>query len=238
MQDLKICNGWYLIQSHNQVLIQTDASRKARGAVYQGISTGGGGQCSMEEHFLHINVLELKAIKLALLIFSEQKSLKAVHFQIDNTTALLYLVKMEGTGNQMLLKISQEIWQYFLKHLITITRKYLPSSLDVKADWQSKNSRDLSEWKFSLKVFQQVCQRRGMPKVDLFTSRLSLQLPQYFAWKPDPSNQGTDALKQNWSNQFLYTFPPFCLILQTLKKVSHDQTEKMFLVIPAWQSQI
>ena len=237
MQDLKICNGWYLIQSHNQVLIQTDASRKARGAVCQGISTGGG-QCSMEEHFLHINVLELKAIKLALLIFSEQKSLKAVHFQIDNTTALLYLVKMEGTGNQMLLKISQEIWQYFLKHLITITRKYLPSSLDVKTDWQSKNSRDLSEWKFSLKVFQQVCQRRGMPKVDLFTSRLSLQLPQYFAWKPDPSNQGTDALKQNWSNQFLYTFPPFCLILQTLKKVSHDQTEKMFLVIPAWQSQI
>ena len=192
----------------------------------------------MEEHFLHINVLELKAIRLALLIFSEQKSLKAVHFQIDNTTALLYLVKMEGTGNQMLLKISQEIWQHFLKHLITITRKYLPSSLDVKADWQSKNSRDLSEWKFSLKVFQQVCQRRGMPKVDLFTSRLSLQLPQYFAWKPDPSNQGTDALKQNWSNQFLYTFPPFCLILQTLKKVSHDQTEKMFLVIPAWQSQI
>ena len=204
----------------------------------QGGGGGGGGQCSMEEHFLHINVLELKAIRLALLIFSEQKSLKAVHFQIDNTTALLYLVKMEGTGNQMLLKISQEIWQHFLKHLITITRKYLPSSLDVKADWQSKNSRDLSEWKFSLKVFQQVCQRRGMPKVDLFTSRLSLQLPQYFAWKPDPSNQGTDALKQNWSNQFLYTFPPFCLILQTLKKVSHDQTEKMFLVIPAWQSQI
>ena len=42
MQDLKICNGWYLIQSHNQVLIQTDASRKVRGAVCQGISTGGG----------------------------------------------------------------------------------------------------------------------------------------------------------------------------------------------------
>ena len=238
MQDLKICNGWYLIQSHSQVLIQTDASRKGRSAVCQGISTGWGGQWSMEEHLLHINVLELKAIKLALLIFSEQKSLKAVHFQIDNTTALLYLVKMEGTGNQMLLKISQEIWQYLLKHLITITRKYLPSSLDVKADWQSKNSRDLSESKFTLKVFQQICQRRGMPKVDLFTSRLSPQLTQYFAWKPDPSNQGTDALKQNWSNQFLYIFPPFCFILQTLKKVSHDQTEKMFLVIPAWQSQI
>ena len=68
-----------------------------------------GGQWSIEEHLLLINVLELKAIKLALLIFIEQKSLKAVHFQIDSTTVLLYLVKMEGTGNQMLLKISQEI---------------------------------------------------------------------------------------------------------------------------------
>ena len=41
MQNLKNCNGWYLIQSHNQVLIQTDASIKGRGAVCQGISTGG-----------------------------------------------------------------------------------------------------------------------------------------------------------------------------------------------------
>ena len=77
---------------------------------------------------LHINVLELKTVKLALLTFTEQKSLKAFHFQIDNATALLYLVKMVGTGgggiggeeNQVLLKLSKEIWQYLLKHQITI----------------------------------------------------------------------------------------------------------------------
>ena len=55
---------------------------------------------------LHINVLELKTVKLALLTFTEQKSLKAFHFQIDNATALLYLVKMgermggEGGGRR------------------------------------------------------------------------------------------------------------------------------------------
>ena len=47
---------------------------------------------------MHINLTELKAIKLALLIFNKQKPLKPVHFQIDNTTALLYLVKMRGGG--------------------------------------------------------------------------------------------------------------------------------------------
>ena len=199
IKNLKICNGRYLIQSHSQVLIQTDASRKGWGAVCQGMSTGEGKR-SKEEQLLHINVLELKAVKLALLTFNKQKSLKAVHFQIDNTTALLYLVKMGGTGNQMLLKLSKEIWQYLLKHQITITAEYLPSSLNVEADWQSQNSRDPSEWKLCAKVFQQVSQRRGTPKVHLFASKLFHQLPQYFAWKPDPFSQGTDALKQIWGN--------------------------------------
>ena len=118
-----------MIQSHSQVLKQTDASKKGWGIVCQGISTGG--QRSYEEQLLYINVLELKTVKLALLTFTEQKSLKAFHFQIDNATALLYLVKMVGTGggkdrggggeeNQVLLKLSKEIWQYLLKHQITI----------------------------------------------------------------------------------------------------------------------
>ena len=48
----------------------------------------------------------------------------------------------------------------------------------------------------------------------------------------------TDALQQIWGNQFPYAFPPFCFILQALKKVSYDKTEKMLLVTPTWQSQI
>ena len=94
-----------MIQSHGQVLIQTDASRKGWGAVCQGISTGR--QWLKEEQLLHINVLELKAVKLALLTFNKQKSLKAVHFQIDNTTALLYLVKMGGNRELNVTEIKQ-----------------------------------------------------------------------------------------------------------------------------------
>ena len=107
----------------------------------------------------------------------------------------------------MLLKLSKDIWLYLLKHQITITAKYLSRSLNVETDWQSRNSRDLSEWKLCPKVFQQVCQRRGMPKVGLFASKLSHQLTQYFAWKPDPFSQVTDALQQIWGNQFFYAFP-------------------------------
>ena len=49
-------------------------------------------QWSKEEQLLH-------TVKLALLAFNKQKSLIAVHFLIDDTTALLYLVKIGGTRN-------------------------------------------------------------------------------------------------------------------------------------------
>ena len=65
IQNFKIFNCRYLIQSHSQVLIQTDASRKGWGAGCQGISIRG--QWSKEERLLHINVLEMKVVNLALL---------------------------------------------------------------------------------------------------------------------------------------------------------------------------
>ena len=64
---------------------------------------------------LHETVLELKAVKLTILTFKKQKSLKTGPFEIENTTALLYFVKIGSGGgrwqeeNQMLLKVSKEI---------------------------------------------------------------------------------------------------------------------------------
>ena len=98
MVDKKFKNlQWSLNDSVSQSSAdKTDESRKRWGAVCQGKSTGG--KWSNEEQLLHINLIELKAIKLTLLIFNKQKPLKSVHFQIDSTTALLYLVKMVGGG--------------------------------------------------------------------------------------------------------------------------------------------
>ena len=62
IKNLKICNGRYVIQSHSQVLIQTDAPRKRWGAVCQGISTGG--QCSKEEQLLQQLLTESSKISI------------------------------------------------------------------------------------------------------------------------------------------------------------------------------
>ena len=101
---------------------------------------------------------ESSTVKFALFTFKKQKPLKAVHVHINNTTPLVYLVKNGGWRDRGLSVI--EIWKYLLKHQITTAAEYLLESF----------------WKLCPKLFQQVCQRRKMPKVDLFASRLFDQL--------------------------------------------------------------
>ena len=85
--------------------------------------------------------------------------------------------------------------KYLLHHGITITTEYLPSSMNVEADWQSRNSKDHSQWKLLPEIFQRMSEK-GQTRNGLFTSRLSAQLPRYTAY-----SQGTDAMQQIWSNQ-------------------------------------
>ena len=41
----------------------------------------------------HINVLELKAISLALLSFTKEQNSKLVHLQVENICVITYLLK-------------------------------------------------------------------------------------------------------------------------------------------------
>ena len=41
---------------------------------------------TLQEDKMHINILELNAVKLALMSFHRQIKMTAIHFQIENTT--------------------------------------------------------------------------------------------------------------------------------------------------------
>jgi len=51
-----------------------------------------------------------------------------------------------------MVKISKEIWNFLIQNGITITAEYLPGSLNVNADWESRNARDSLEWKLKPQV--------------------------------------------------------------------------------------
>ena len=222
------------MQPQPQVVMQTDASKTGLGATCKVIRTVGA--WSQVEQKFHINVLELLAIKLALITFTKNLSLKSIHFQIDNTTALSYLLKMGGTKNHVLIQLSRKIWAILLTKGITISAEYLPSILNVIADQESRIYHS-TEWKLLPKVFATICKKWGTPSLDLFASRVCHQIPAYVAWKPDPYSQGTDAFQQDWSNQVLHAFPPFRLLNRVLNKVRQDQVSNMILVSPTWHTQ-
>ena len=178
------------------------------------------------------NVLGLTAVKLAILTFTKGKSVTSIHLQIDNMTTLCYLVKMGGTRSPELLQVAKEIWDYLLANGITVTAEYLPSSLNIQADWQSRNHRDSSDWKLNPKIFSQIVKITGIPQIYLFATRLNHHLPKYMSWHPDPGSCAVDSFQHSWRNLYGYAF---CLIGKVLAKVKKGQS--LLILTPAWQTQ-
>ena len=105
-----------------------------------------------------------------------------------------------------------------MKHQIRITAEYLPSTLNAEADWQSWNSRDPSEWKLCPKVFQYVCQRRGMPKIDLLASRLSHNYPSTLLGNSTLSVRGQMPYSRFGAISFFMHFLHFALFYKFWRK--------------------
>ena len=90
----------------------------------------------------HINILELSiliAVKLALIIFTKEKKVNSIHFQIDNTTALKYL----NIYWRWMKKLSKEIWEYCLFWEVRVTAEYLSSSINVPT------GQEYQKWKLN-----------------------------------------------------------------------------------------
>ena len=164
--------------------------------------------------------------------------MSAIHIQVNNMTALSYLLKMGGTKNPVLMQVSKEIWKFLFGQGIAITAEHLPGNLNCKADWESRHQKDPSEWKLCPLIFSKICQiLRKRPEIDLLDSRLSNQLPSYYSWKPDPNSLGTDTLQQNWYHKSLCAFPPYTLIHKVLKKVEEEKVPSLIMATPTWQTQ-
>ena len=92
IESLRFCGGRTFSQLKSQIIIQADAFLTGWGAFCNGVQTSG--QWSEELRTVHINLLELLAIKLALFFFIKGKRMKAIHFQIDNQAALSSFLKI------------------------------------------------------------------------------------------------------------------------------------------------
>ena len=65
-----------------------------------------GEKWSVEERKLHVNTLELQALRNAILAFTKEKTINAIHIQSNSITALLYLLRMAGTTDKTLVDLN------------------------------------------------------------------------------------------------------------------------------------
>ena len=234
IKTLEIFNRTSLLKQVPQVVFQKDASLTVWGAALQGRSIRG--TWSFQERKQHINKLELLAVKLAHQTFLKSKNFTSIHIKMDNIAPLTYLKKIEGTNNQKMTILSNQIWEILISKQIMITVEYLPSSLNKVADLESGRKVNSSEWVLCRHVFRNLCLKLGTLTVDLFTSRVSHQVAQYVAWKPGPQSIATDAMSVPLTQGHCYAFSPFCLIPRVLSKI--QQVHTVTLITSCWQTQL
>ena len=123
---------------HN-TLVFTDASQKGWGAHLNEIVLSG--LWSNKEAQLHINVLELKAVLLALKGFQEHLQGQSVLICSDNSTVVSYLNKEGGTHSIEMCALIWRILAFTNSRRIQIRARHVPGSLNVIADSLSRRDK-------------------------------------------------------------------------------------------------
>ena len=216
--------------------IHTDASNLGWGASDGVLKSNG--RWDEQEQDMHINCLELIAIKFALKSFLPlYPEAKHIRIMSDNTSAISYINKQGGSHNMVLNDIAVEIWQLCIEYGTYISAAHIPGKHNIVADIASREFHDSAEWMLSRDTFRMITDRFGMPDIDMFASRLNCQLPIYASWKPDPNSTYIDAMQVTWANKFIYLFPPFSMLWPVITKMEEDKVEKAILVVPKWTTQ-
>ena len=216
--------------------IHTDASTQGWGACDDlEVSNG---RWSEEEKEMHINCLELLAVKFALKSFVPlHPEIRHIKIMSDNTTAISYINKQGGSHNMSLNDIAVQIWSLCVEYNTYLSAAHIPGKHNVRADVASREFHDSAEWMLSPEVFGNIIMKWGKPDIDLFASRLNHQIPIYASWKPDPNSTYIDAMQMSWTGMFVYIFPPFSMLWPVLSKLEEDRVSRAIIIIPKWPTQ-
>ena len=154
---------------------------------------------------------------------------------MDNTTAVHYVNKIEGTISFELCMLALGMWEWSDARNIHLSAVCLPGQLNLIADTLSCLIDLDSDWMLNPSVLRQVCSTYNIPKVDLFATRVNSQVPNFVSLFLDPEAMATNAFTVPWSGHLSYAFPPFSQIMKCLKKIQTDKAKVLF-VAPVWRS--
>ena len=181
----------------------------------------------------HINVLELQAVFNSLKSFLPKVRGQTVLVQTDNTTVLHYINKLGGTKSLKMCNLTMNLIEWCTKNKIDLIATHIPGIYNTLADMLSRKIYPYHEWELANRVVQQLFQIWNTPQIDLFATLENKKLPKFCSLRPCPQAEAVDALSLDWSEMFVYAFPPIPLIRQVLMKVEKEPV-LMILIAPRW----
>src|SRR6266540_3409435 len=234
--ELSRWNGRALIVPTPDFEAETDASDLGWGACVKNSTFAARGSWSEWESKQSINYRELLAIYFLVRLKTREWKNKTVKIWTDNVSARAYINHQGGTASAKLNELAMKLWSWCLRHRITLSADYIPGLENGLADYLSRTEPDRHDWILDRKVFQALQRERGPFVIDLFASRLSRQVENYFSWGPDPEAAGTDAFAHRWPSRGAYANPPWGLIPKVIEKIRKEKC-KIVLVTPRWPTQ-
>ena len=236
--------SWWMVRDHLLVGVRfgtpapdlhlySDASSSGWGAhlLDQNVSR----VWSAQEKLLHINLLEMKALFLALHAFQEIVSGHHVTAMCDNSTVVAYVNKQGGTVSRPLCLLTSRLLRWAESFDVHLEARYLPGESNVLADVLSRRGQVVgTEWSLHPQVARALLRTWGNPSIDLFATCLNAKLPLYCSLVPDPQAVFEDAFRHPWDDLDLYAFPPFALVGRVIARVHQSSRVAMTLVAPLW----
>ena len=218
-------------QEHN-TLIFTDASNQGWGTHLENLTVSG--NWTDQEKLLHINVLELKAVFLALKSFQNRILDKRVLIATDNATVVSYLNKQGGTHSWDMCLLVWRIMAYCNPRNILIRARHIQGCLNVISDSLSRKDKIIqTEWSLHPQIFSLICKVWHTPMVDMFATNLNHKLPIYVSPVPDANAMNIDALNISWEGLDGYALCPVALIPKVIQKMNTYRC-RMIVVAPGW----
>jgi hypothetical protein len=172
---------------------------------------------------------------------SVQNQGNVVQLYSDNMTAVAYISKQGGTVSKELYLLARQLLLWCRDNQVQVLCRHIPGKLNKRADELSRAGVGenileqvwSTEWKLNRQVLQQVWLTLGKPLIDLFATHENHVLPLYFSPVVDLHSLGTDVLFHDWDGLDVYTFPPWNLLPQVVRKLERS-TCRMQLVALRW----
>ena len=235
LQRENVMTGFPLASPVPSLTLFTDASLLGWGAYLEGQTISGMWSSTLQKD--HINLLEMRAVLLALSHFMLCLESISIVLATDNTTVVAYLKNQGGTHCYSLYQLAKDVLILCSQFQIHLVVRHIPGRLNVLADSLSRSLAPVNtEWELHQAVFQSIVLHWGNPNIDLFATSLNFKVTTFVSPVPDPRAYAVAAMSLSWEGMFAYAFPPFRFLAPVLHKITGEKC-RIIVIAPAWPKQ-